>query len=152
MRDITPFRRRRSALTPGELIRDFFGRDLLEEFFDTGFLTGFGSGMAGIRADIKETDKEYIVDTEMPGFAKEDIEIEQMDDWRTFTGKRNQSVNEDRSNFIRRERRYDQVSRTFLLDGVKQEAVTADYKNGILRIVLPKAEDYTKRRRRIDIN
>jgi HSP20 family protein len=152
MRDITLFRRRRNALTPSELIRDFFGRDLLDEFFDVGFLTGFGSGITGIRADIRETDKEYIIEAEMPGFNKDEIEVELLDDRLTISAKRDQSVNEERSNFIRRERRYDQVSRTFLVDGVKQEDVKAEYKNGILRIVLPKAEEYIRRGRKIDIN
>ncbi|NLX70118.1 MAG: Hsp20/alpha crystallin family protein [Clostridiales bacterium] len=152
MRDITPFRRRRNSIIPGDLIRDFFGRDILDDFFNTGFLTGLSSGVTGIRADIRETDKEYIVEAEMPGFAKEDIEVELVDDRLTISAKRDESVNEERSNFIRRERRYGEVSRTFLLDGVKQEDVKAEYKDGILRIILPKAEEHKRRGRRIDIN
>jgi HSP20 family protein len=152
MRDITPFRRRRSSLTPSELFRDFFGRDLLDDFFNAGFTTGFGSGMAGIRADVKETDKEYIIDAEMPGYDKDDIEIELVDDRLTISAKRDERIQEDRDNYIRRERRYGQASRTFLLDGIKEDKVNAEYKNGILRITLPKSEEHVKRGRRIDIN
>ena len=124
----------------------------MDDFFNTGFLTGLSSGVTGIRADIRETDKEYIVEAEMPGFAKEDIEVELVDDRLTISAKRDESVNEERSNFIRRERRYGEVSRTFLLDGVKQEDVKAEYKDGILRIILPKAEEHKRCGRRIDIN
>lgn len=152
MRDISPFRRRRSALTPSEWIRDFFGRDLLDEFFDVGFLTGFGSGLAGIRADVKETDKEYIVEAELPGFDKNDIDIELFDDRLTISARRNEAIDEERADYIRRERRYGEVSRTFILEGVKEDGVKADYKNGILRIVLPKADEYTRRGRKIDIS
>jgi len=152
MRGITPFGRRRSDLTPSEWIRDFFGRDILDELFDMGFLTGFGTGISGMRADVKETDKEYIVEVELPGFDKEDIDVELFDNRLTISAKRKEALDEERANYIRRERRYGEISRTFLLEGVKEDGVKADYKNGILRIVLPKAEEYTRRGRKININ
>jgi len=149
MKEIVPFGRRRGALVPGELFRNFFGRDLLDEFFETNLTDVFGA--TAMRADIREAENEYIVEAELPGVKKEDIDISLSDDRLTITAKCEESTSEERKNYICRERRSGQFSRTFLLQGIDNEKVNAEYKDGILKIVLPKAKE-VKRGRRIELN
>ena len=149
-RDIVPLRRRR-GLSPFEdvfnsYVDNFF--NYVDDFFNTDFLTDFDTG---IRADIKETDKEYIIEADMPGFDKEDIEIELIDDRLTIKAKKDERVDEESENYIRRERRYDQAARCFIVQGIEHEDVVAEYKNGVLEITLPKSKENRRRGRKIDI-
>lgn len=149
MRDLIPFRRRGNGLTPSDLFRDFFGRDLLENFFSENFFTDFNSGM---RTDIRETEKEYIVEAELPGFSKDNIEIELMDDRLTISAKHHDILSEEKENYLRRERKYGEVRRSFLVDGIRNEDVKAEYNAGVLRVILPKSKETRKKARKIDIN
>jgi HSP20 family protein len=149
MRDIVPFRHGQSVWDPSDWVRDFFSRDLLDDFFGSSLLTHGGTG--AIRTDVKETDKEYIVEAELPGFDKKDIELDLTDDRLTITARHEESKDDENQNYIRRERRYGEVCRSFLVRGIDAEKAKADYKNGILRITLPKQEEVVKRNR-ININ
>ena len=149
MRGMIPFRRR-NGFAPVDLFRDFFGRDIMDDFFSSSMLP---MSMAGsFRADIKENQKEYIVEAELPGYSKEDIEIDLVDDRLTIFAQKNEEISEERDNYIRRERRVGKVSRSFLVSGIKNDEVKAEYTDGLLRVILPKDEEGRKRGRRIDIN
>ncbi|NLN40506.1 MAG: Hsp20/alpha crystallin family protein [Clostridiales bacterium] len=149
MRDLIPFRRR-NGFTPVDLFRDFFRRDIWDDFFNNSMLP---VGMTGsFRADIKENQNEYIVEAELPGYSKEDIQIDLVDDRLTISACKNEEVNEERDNYIRRERRVGQVSRAFWVSGIKNDEVKAEYADGLLRIILPKDNEGNRRGRRIDIN
>ncbi len=111
---------------------------IFSDFFNDASL-GF-AGIGGIKADIKENDREYVVEAEVPGARKEDIKLELKDDRLTISVERSEETEEEKSNYIRRERRYGSTSRSFFIENVKQEDVTAKYENGILSILLPKSE------------
>lgn len=145
-RDIMPNRRRR-GLTPYDIFDDFFNRQI-ESMFNTDFLTGFDNQ---IKADIKETDNGYQIEAEMPGFDKKDIEVELVDDHLTISAKRDEAMEEEGEDYIRKERSYGRVSRCFVVPGIEHEDVTAEYKNGILSITLPKSKESRRRGRRINI-
>lgn len=103
-----------------------------------------------MRVDIKETDKAYIVEAEIPGADKKDIRIDLQDGLLTIAAKRDEQVSVEKDNYIRRERRAFNMSRSFRVDNVKEEDVKASYKNGILTVTLPKRTP-GKRGRTIDI-
>ena len=145
-RDIMPIRRRR-GLTPYEMFDDFFNRQL-ESIFNMDPVVEFD---AGIKADIKETDNEYVIEAEMPGFDKKDIEVELVEDHLTISAKREEASDEEGKDYIRRERSYGKVSRCFVIPGIEHEGVDAKYKDGILGITLPKSKESRKRSKRIDI-
>lgn len=149
MRDMVPFRRR-NGLAPIDIFKDFFGRNLIDDFFASSMLPMGMSG--GFRADIKETEKEYVVEAELPGYNKEDIEIDLVDNRLTISAQKNEEVNEERENYIRKERRVGQVSRSFMVSGIKNQEVKAEYVDGLLRVTLPKEEESKPRSTRIDIN
>ena len=146
---LTPYNRRNTPAAGKNDIWDM--RNVFEGFFNDSFFPTVFSSSGAIKADIRETEKEYIIDAEIPGVRKEDIKIELRDDILTVGVEHNEEVNEERNNFIRRERRYGAYSRSFHVDNVKNEDVTAKYDNGVLTINLPKSEGNKVNRHRINI-
>lgn len=132
---------------------DFLDLDsFFDNFFNDSLTTGFFQASHPIKADIRETEKEYIIEADMPGVRKEDIRLELRDGVLTIGVEHKEEVDEKRENYIRKERRYGSYSRSFQVDGVKQENVTAAYSDGVLTVNLPKSEDTQPRTHRIDIN
>lgn len=123
----------------------------IESFFNDSFVPAFFAPVNPMRADIRETDKEYIIDVEIPGVKKEDIKIDIKDDILNVSVEKNEEIREERKDFIRRERRYGSCSRSFNISGTKQDKIKAKYADGILTITLPKAEEAKENRRTIDI-
>jgi len=124
---------------------------LFDNFLRDPFLAGSVLGGTQIRTDIKESDKAYVFEAELPGVKKEDIFLELKDDVLTFGLEQNQEQEEERDGYLCRERRVGSVRRSFRVDRVAEADVKASYTDGILRIVLPKAEQVeTSRRIEID--
>ena len=126
-------------------------RSLMEDFFNDSFMPSVFTAGHPIASDIRETEKEYIVEAEMPGVNKEDIKLELRDDVLTISVEHNEQVNEERDNYIRKERRFGSFSRSFRVDGVDNKNVSAEYKDGILKVNLPKSGEIKEKTRRIDI-
>jgi HSP20 family protein len=147
---LTPYRRGRSLARRDDMMDV---RSIFDDFFSDSFMPmpGFFSGGNPIKADIRETDKEYIIDAELPGVNKEDIKIDLRDDNLVISVERNEHINEERENYIRKERRYGSYSRGFYAENVKHDEVTAKYDKGVLTITLPKSSEVQSKKRRIDI-
>jgi len=109
--------------------------------------------MAGnpMKTDIRETEKEYIVEAELPGVDKKDIKIDLKDDVLTISVEQSKEINEEKENYIRRERQYGSYCRSFYVDNVDNEKVTAKYDNGVLFVTLPKAKETKDKKSRIEI-
>jgi HSP20 family protein len=100
-----------------------------------------GSLIGGqIRTDIRETDKEYVFEADLPGVRKEDIFLELKDDVLTFGVEQKQEQEEDADCYLCRERRYGSIRRSFRVDRVAEADVKASYADGVLKIVLPKSD------------
>ncbi|MGI6776508.1 MAG: Hsp20/alpha crystallin family protein [Acetivibrionales bacterium] len=126
-------------------------RNMFEDFFSDSFLPTFFSDSYPIRADIRETDKEFIIDAEIPGVKKEDIKLDLRDNVLTIGVEHNEETTEERKDYIRKERRYGAFSRSFNVENINQEDISAKYDNGILTITLPKSDDRKESGKRIDI-
>jgi HSP20 family protein len=143
---LVPFYGRRKGLGPvfsdiEKFMEKVFNEDLFwVPVFDQAFKT-----------DIKETEREYIVEAELPGFEKEDINITFENNTLNISIRRDEVVDEKRDNFIRKERRTGRMERSFYLEGVDEEKISAKYKNGLLTVVLPKKEPGLKRSKNIPI-
>jgi HSP20 family protein len=91
--------------------------------------------------DISEDDKEYVIKAEIPEMKKEDIKLNVHNDVLTITGERKYEKEEKNKKYHRVERAYGSFVRSFTLpedaDGAK---VTAEYKDGMLKVHLPKSE------------
>jgi len=146
---LVPFNRRTNDIAtrsdPFELTNIF------DDFFNDSFMPAFFTSPNPIKADVRETDKEFVIEADMPGVKKEDIRLDLRDGVLTIGVEHNEQTDEKKENYIRKERRYGSYSRTFHLDGVKQENVTAKYNDGVLTVSLPKVEEQKPKSHRIDI-
>ena len=104
----------------------------------------FGNNERGIlKTDVKEVNGNYELDMELPGFKKEDINASLKDGYLTIQANQHEEKDEKDSegNYIRRERYQGSCSRSFYVgEGVRQEDINARFDNGVLHIIIPKAE------------
>ena len=147
---LTPYNRRNNSVARRD--RDIFDIEgMFDSFFNDSLFPAWFFGGNQMKVDIRENDKEYIIDAELPGVKKEEIELDLRDDRLTISVKRDEALNEERDNYIRRERRCSSFSRSFVVDNIKQDEVAAKFENGILSVSLPKKEGVVNHTRRIDI-
>lgn len=117
-------------------------RSFLDELFDNGV-------KSTMRADVVEEEKDYCINVNMPGFKKEDISISLENGYLTISGERKE---EEKKNFIRRERYYGKVSRSFYVgDNYTEEDITAKFENGVLSISMPKDVEKIDNKKHIQI-
>ncbi|MDK2823850.1 MAG: hypothetical protein PWQ67_1055 [Clostridia bacterium] len=149
---LTPYNRRNSGVMRKPM--DLFNMDsIFENFFNDFHFPTFYNNSGQMKVDIKNNEKEYIIEAELPGFNKEDIKVELNNDMLTISVERNEHISEERENYIRRERTYGSMSRSFYLENVKEDGITARFENGVLSITLPKVNiNADKNKRIIDIN
>ncbi|MBP3041217.1 Hsp20/alpha crystallin family protein [Bacillaceae bacterium Marseille-Q3522] len=105
-------------------------------------------------ADVQETKDAYIVKVDLPGFDKENIELNYEQGVLTVNASRNQETNEkaEDASFIRKERVSGAYARRFALEGVDEENITASFKDGVLNVTLGKKTEADKPNKRITIN
>ena len=118
--------------------------DLLGEMFEDPFFTDHESKI--MKTDIKEKKDEYLINIELPGYQKENIKMEIEDGYLTVHAEVN-SDNEEKEEgkFVRRERYVGSCSRSFYVGTeVKSEEIKASFKNGMLKIEIPKKEEDKK--------
>lgn len=95
-----------------------------------------------VPADIYETKDEIVLRLELAGINPNDVKIQLIGDQLTISGKREHEGQTTERNWVRIERRYGNFVRSFTLNvPVKAEAVTAGYKDGLLEVHLPKADE-----------
>lgn len=116
------------SMTPFDFFEDF-SRNLFNDF---------KSNL--IKTDIHETDNEYLVEAELPGIPKENIQVTYEDGVLTISGQQQiDTVDEDKKGkLIRSERSSTSLRRQYLLENVKEDEIKASYSDGILKVTLPK--------------
>jgi len=116
--------------------------DFIERFFYGWPTYEKDSDVAWIpRVDVNETDKEINIDVELPGIDKEDVKVEVRDNTLTISGERKSEKKTEDENCSVAERHYGKFERSFTLtDGVDANRITAEYKNGVLTLGVPKTE------------
>ena len=105
-----------------------------------------------MKCDVYEKEGIYHVEMDLPGLKKEDIKIELNNGNLTISAEKSSDNEEKDENkkYIRRERTYGKVSRTFYLGDVNEDAIDASFNNGTLTISIPKADE-DKAKKFIDI-
>ena len=106
-----------------------------------------------MKTDVKERDNEYVIDVELPGIDKKDVNLDLRDGYLVINAHREHNVNEDnkKENFIRRERSYGSFSRSFYVGDIKEKDIDAKLENGILQIIVPKSHESLDSSSRIEI-
>jgi len=118
---------------------DFY--NLIDDFFSNTWMPMRSMMRDTFRLDIQENEREYCIEAELPGVKKEEINLELKDDGRlTISVEREESLEEEKKNYVHRERRYSSMQRSIYLRDAKTEGVKAQLKDGILRIIVPKEE------------
>lgn len=105
------------------------------------------------RVDIVELDDHYEITAEMPGIAKDDVQVTLENGVLSITAETSQEDREEKEGkVIRQERRYGKYMRSFNLGGdIKEEDIQASFKDGILKLSAPKVAEEVPQQRRIDI-
>lgn len=94
------------------------------------------------RIDIGEDEKTITIKAEMPGLDAKDLDISLENEYLTIKGEKKEEKEEKNIHFHLVERHYGSFSRTLRLPAeVKADKIDATYKNGILRVVLPKVKE-----------
>ena len=135
MAGLIPLNSRRGALLGGgfedfyNMLDDFFGdknlqnRDLLKDTF---------------KIDIKETEKDYAIEAEMPGIKREEINLNASEQVLTISVNREESVEDKGERYIHKERRTSSMSRSVRLMDAKLDEIKAKLDQGVLTITIPK--------------
>jgi HSP20 family protein len=135
----------------------------MDSLFDSfiGGLPAF-TGMFGTRGgrsfplaphmDVKETDKEIVVEAELPGIDDKDISLSVQDGVLTIRGEKKLERDEEKENYRMMERRHGSFQRSVRLpDTVDEDKVEASFDNGVLKVSLPKRPEAIGKQRTIPI-
>ncbi len=117
-----------------DLFDDIFGGD---DFFSTRRESSI------MKTDIKEKSDKYIIDIDLPGYEKENINLELKDGYLIVSAKvEKEEHSDEKERFVHKERFYGECSRSFYIGKqVVEEDIHAEFKNGILKISIPKKEE-----------
>jgi len=135
--------------TPRRSILDLYNEvnRLFDSFFapaeeeEETFATSFYPAV-----DIEERDREYYVTVELPGVKKNDVKVTVKDNLLTISGEKKCEKEEKGKNYHRSERVFGSFQRTFRLpELVDQDNISAEYKDGVLHITIPKKEEAVSR-------
>ena len=121
-------------------------------YFDNALDQFFESENSKMKCDIYEKDNTYHVEMDLPGFKKDEIKVECNKGNLVITAEKS-SNNEERDEdkkYLRRERVYGKISRSFYLGDVNEDAIEAKFDNGTLTISIPKIDE-NKNKKLIDI-
>lgn len=95
-----------------------------------------------MKTDIKEKKDKYVIEMDLPGYEKENINLELKDGYLEVTASVEKEENKEEEKFVHKERFYGHCSRNFYVgDEITVEDIKAEFKNGILRIDIPKKEE-----------
>jgi HSP20 family protein len=130
--------------------RDFFSVD---NFFDNNWLRKWEKDFPAV--NIAENDKNYSVEVVAPGFAKDDFKLKVDNDVLTISAEsKNESNNNGKEkDYTSREYSYNSFTRSFRLpENVKDDSISASYKDGVLDIELPKSKTDVKATKEIPVS
>ena len=113
--------------------------DVFEDFFKPMF---YDEQLDSMRTDIKETDNDYQLSIEMPGFKKDEIKVALENGYLTVGAEKNEQQEEGGENakYLRKECRVSCQRSYYVGDQVQEETVKAKYENGMLLLTVPKEE------------
>lgn len=105
-----------------------------------------------MRTDIKVDGEDYVIETELPGVDKKDVHVSfDNNGYLTIEATRQESLDEEKSSYVHKERSWGSASRTFYLGDVDEKSVNAKMENGILTLRFPREQKVEKGRREISI-
>lgn len=121
-------------------IENFFNDDFFSDsFFNMPSLIQDGMfESSGFKMDVKENERSYTVEAELPGINKEDIALDFNNGYLYIAVNHQDDFNDERDHYIHKERRSFQMQRSLYLGDIDVGNINANLDNGILRIEAPK--------------
>lgn len=134
----------RPALFNNRTYRPMFFDDF-DEMFDNTFKNFWGNNelatFDAFKTDVIDQGDSYLLQAELPGFDKSDINIDLKDDLLTISAMHKEEKDEkEKHKYIRKERYYSSYSRSFRVNDIEASDIDASYNNGILEVRFPKKE------------
>lgn len=120
--------------------------DLMDYFF-----SDWEDSFSGFNTDVLDKGDHFELQAELPGFEREDINIDVNGDYLTISARHSDEVKDEKQDFIRRERKFGYFQRSFNLTNVDSSNIAAEYKNGVLHVKMPKRSEQVSNDRRIEI-
>lgn len=126
--------------------------DLFDEMERSMFPTQQQGRLPAFRTDIRDAGDHYLLEADLPGFQKGDIDLHLEDGVLTITAKHQETAeNKQEGKYICRERRVGSYARSFDMSGIQEDAISASYENGVLTLILPKQGEVIPQSRKIAI-
>lgn len=136
------------------MVPSIFGENLFDEFFNDPFEMNmllprgrdplYGKHSKNLmKTDVRETENSYELDIDLPGFKKEDVNVELKNGYLTIATSKSLDKDEkdQKGRYIRQERYAGAMSRSFYVgEDVQPSEISAKFENGILQLSVPKAE------------
>ena len=133
------------------MMPSIFGENLFDEFFDDDFpmipMRSIRNPLYGknaknlMKTDVRETDDTYELDVNLPGFKKDEVQLDLKDGYLTISAAKGLDKDQEdkKGKYIRQERYAGACSRSFFVgEGIEPRDVSAKFEDGILRVSLPK--------------
>ena len=115
------------------------GFNIFDEVFNDPFFSESERVSKLMKTDVQEVDGNYLLEIDVPGYDKENIQLELNDGYLTVTATKNEDNETKKAKYLKRERFSGICSRSFFVgEDVKEEVIKANFKNGILSITFPK--------------
>ena len=145
------------------LMPSVFGKDLFDDFFDFPFYDDretdklekklYGHrGKNLMRTDVQETDNNYVMEMDLPGFSKDDVKVSLKDGYLTIKAEKGldeEEKDKKTAKYIRRERYAGACERSFYVGDINEADIKGEFKHGILKLTIhkeqPKKEIDTKK-------
>ena len=131
-----PYRANRNVATRG--LFDDFANDFFRPIFDS-----FGGMMRpeqAMKVDVRDEGDHYTLLADMPGVSKDDLKVEITGDVMTISAQYDENKEEkgDDDRYVYRERRCGSFRRAFNVEGIREDDIAAEFKDGVLKLILPK--------------
>lgn len=122
-------------------------RDFEDSFFRS-------PAVSGCRTDIRDEGDKYVLESELPGFDKEDIHLDLDGDYLTISAQHSDQMEDSDKDgkYLRRERSTSSYRRSFNIAACDNGNIDAEYKNGILTVSLPKKKEQEPTAKRLEIH
>ncbi|MGI6728326.1 MAG: Hsp20/alpha crystallin family protein [Anaerovoracaceae bacterium] len=137
MAGLVPFNRRNNSLISGGF-EDF--NNMINEFFNENWPSRKNFVKDTFKIDVQENEKEYVIEAELPGANKDEVNVELSDGRLMISFEKEEKIDQEKKNYIHKERRYSSMSRCIYLEDAKQDGVEAQLEKGLLTITVPKQE------------
>ena len=116
------------------LPKKYYLDSIFDDFFNNDVVP------SEMKCDIYEKDGKYNIELDIPGFNKNEINVECHDGYLSVTAEKDEKEEEKDKNYIKKERVYGRIQRQFYVGDVDSDDIKAEFKDAILKIVVPKED------------